>query len=202
MPSGHTTAVQRCIERLHAEQPGARDELVRITRDRLLAMARNLMSRYPGLRRWEQSDDVVQNVQIRLLRCFDQIPLGSARDFFRLAAVNMRRELIDLSRHHFGEEGDGANHATPHGDEGPCELGNVATCGRDDPALLAEWAELHEHVARLPDEERDVVDLHWYHGFSQQEAAALLGISLKTVKRRWLAAKAQLAAQLGRSILA
>jgi RNA polymerase sigma-70 factor (ECF subfamily) len=164
-------------------------------------MIRSLMSRYPGLRRWEQSDDILQNVHVRLLRCLDQISIGSARDFLCLAATNMRSELIDLSRHYYGEEGSGKNHATPHGgDDGNCDLDHQVTAGREDPAILAEWAELHDHIAQLPDEEREVIDLHWYHGLSQREAADLLGISLKTVKRRWVAARARLAARLGRSV--
>ncbi len=32
-------------------------------------------------------------------------------DYFRLAAATIRRELIDLSRRHFGPHGIGANHA-------------------------------------------------------------------------------------------
>lgn len=199
----HTTAVQRCIENLQANHPGARDELIRISRDRLLAMVRNLLTRYPGLRRWEQSEDVLHNVYPRLLRCLDQVPLGSARDFLCLAAFNMRNELLDLTRHYFGVNGPGKNHATPHaGDEGRGEMENAAGSGRDDPALLAEFAELHEHVGRLPDDERAVVDLHWYHGLTHREAAKILGTSPETVKRRWLAAKVMLATRLGRPVLA
>lgn len=197
MPIAHTTAIQRCVEQLNTNASGAREELLRIAYDRLLAMIRGLITRYPGLRRWEQSDDVLQNVQIRLLRCFDQVPIASAREFLGLAATNMRRELIDLARHHFGKEGAGKNHATPLGDGIPISM----PAGRDhDPAILAEWAELHDHVAQLPGEEREVMDLHWYHDLSQHEAAAILGVSVKTVKRRWMAAKVRLAARLGRTI--
>ena len=191
----HTTAIQRCIERLNTNEPGVRDELLRIAYDRLLAMIRGLMTHYPGLRRWEQSDDVLQNVQIRLLRCLDQVFIGSARDFLSLAATNIRRELIDLARHHYGDEGAGKNHATPPGDG--VSIPEPADAG-DDPAILTEWAELHDRIAQLPDEEREVMDLHWYHDLSQKEVATLIGVSERTVKRRWMAAKARLAARLGR----
>ena len=202
MGIAHTTAIQRCIERLDANHADAREELLRLTYDRLLVMIRGLMARYPRLRRWEQSDDVLANVHVRLLRCFDRVAVVSACHFLSLAATNMRRELIDLCRHYYGDEGLGTNHATPCNDgEGEAALAQEAGRGRDDPAILAEWAELHEHVARLPDEEREVMDLHWYHDLSQREVAALLCVSLKTVKRRWVAAKARLAARLGRPVL-
>lgn len=129
MPIAHTTAIHRCVERLNTNDPGAREELLQVAYDRLLAMIRGLMTRYPGLRRWEQSDDILQNVQIRLLRCFDQVSIGSARDFLALAATNMRRELIDLARHHYGAEGAGKNHATPPQDGGAVP----EPAGGDDP---------------------------------------------------------------------
>ena len=34
------------------------------------------------------------------------------RDFYRLAAVQVRRELIDLARHYYGPQGHGAHHAS------------------------------------------------------------------------------------------
>ena len=34
----------------------------------------------------------------------------STRAFFGLAAEQMRRELLDLARHYYGPEGEGANH--------------------------------------------------------------------------------------------
>ena len=57
------------------------------------------------------------------------------------------------------------------------------------PASLAEWTEFHQQVERLPDEAREVFDLVWYEGLSQVEAAALLGVPLRTLKRRWRAAR-------------
>jgi RNA polymerase sigma factor (sigma-70 family) len=192
MPIAHTTTIDRCIERLNANLPEARTELLQVTRDRLMAMLRAQMPRSARLRRWEQSDDVLQNVQMRLLRCFDQISITSAREFLALAATNMRRELIDLARHHFRELGQGQNHATPGSNDG------WAQCvDHDDAAKLSEWAELHEFISGLPDSLREVVDLLWYHGLKTREVAELLGVSTKTVTRRWVEAKAEIAAHLG-----
>ena len=44
----------------------------------------------------------------------------------------------------------------------------------------------------LPAEERDVVGLLFYHGLPQAEAAALLGVTVRTVQRRWQAALVKL----------
>ena len=120
MTIARTTLIQRCVERLAQDGPVAREELLRFTHERLLVMVQNLMARYPRLRRWEQSDDILANVHVRLLKCLDRVTVTS------------------------------------------------------------------------------VVDLHWYHGLRQGEVAALLNVSLDTVKRRWMVAKVRLAARLGR----
>jgi RNA polymerase sigma-70 factor (ECF subfamily) len=54
---------------------------------------------------------------------------------------------------------------------------------------LAAWAEFHQQIGSLPDEEREVFDLLWYQGLSQTEAAGVLHVSERTIKRRWQAAR-------------
>ncbi len=56
---------------------------------------------------------------------------------------------------------------------------------------------MHEQVERLPPEEREVFDLCWYHDLTQEEAAAALGVSVRTIKRRWLRARLRLQELLG-----
>lgn len=57
---------------------------------------------------------------------------------------------------------------------------------RNYPSL---WTEFHEAVTRLASEHREVVDLLFYDGISQHEAADVLGVSIRTLKRRWQQAK-------------
>ncbi|MBL9124304.1 MAG: sigma-70 family RNA polymerase sigma factor, partial [Planctomycetaceae bacterium] len=75
---------------------------------------------------------------------------------------------------------------------------NVSGGGAPDESLhRAESLEqLYEAIAKLPDDEREVVDLVWLHELSQAEAATLLGITLRTVGRRWRRARLRLFAQL------
>ena len=47
-------------------------------------------------------------------------------------------------------------------------------------------------VEPLPDDEREVFALVWYHDLSQAEAADVLGVSVRTVIRRWQAARIRL----------
>jgi RNA polymerase sigma-70 factor (ECF subfamily) len=49
----------------------------------------------------------------------------------------------------------------------------------------------------LPDAERAVADLLFYQGLSQEEAAALLGVDVRTVQRRWQRVRVHLHGRLG-----
>ena len=62
---------------------------------------------------------------------------------------------------------------------------------------MAAWTEFHRQIDRLPDEEREIFDLLWYQGLSQAEAASLLKVSERTVKRRWQSACLKLHRALG-----
>jgi DNA-directed RNA polymerase specialized sigma24 family protein len=41
----------------------------------------------------------------------------------------------------------------------------------------------------LPDNEREVVDLLYFHGLSQLETAAMLDVAERTVRRYWTSAR-------------
>jgi RNA polymerase sigma factor (sigma-70 family) len=188
------TPIQDCLNRIRAGDAAARAHLIRVSGERLLLMTRKMLSRYPGVRRWEQSDDVLQNVLLRLHRALEKVPLDATRDFLAIAAENIRRELIDLFRHYYGPEGIGANHATPNANLADGPAAEAACASRaNDPVARAVWAELHEQVNALPEEEREVVDLRWYYGMAEKEVAAFLGISVRTVRRRWQTARLRLA---------
>jgi RNA polymerase sigma-70 factor (ECF subfamily) len=53
---------------------------------------------------------------------------------------------------------------------------------------LAIWAEFHERAGELPEDQREVFDLVWYQGLTNAEAADVVGVSTKTIQRRWQAA--------------
>jgi RNA polymerase sigma factor (sigma-70 family) len=194
--SSRTLQFQMRIDRLRAGDTSARDELLTLACERLGRLARKMLKGYPRVRRWEETGDVLQNATLRLGRALDEVAPATTADFFRLAALQIRRELIDLARHYYGPQGEGANHATagasprPAGDD--TEPAYEPAAKTDDPSRLASWAEFHRQVEVLPTEEREAFDLLWYQGLSQAEASELLGVSERTVKRRWQAARSSL----------
>src|SRR5262249_35859613 len=138
---------------------------------------------------------------IRLNRSLETVKPRSAREFYGLAATQIRRELIDLVRHHFGPEGAAAHHHTDRldRDENRPHDGIENRAARsDEPSTLLEWAEFHELVGQLREKEREIIHLVWYEGFTQQAAAEVLGVSERTVKSRWREAKLALKQLLDR----
>jgi RNA polymerase sigma-70 factor (ECF subfamily) len=191
-PSSRSVLIQGWIDRLRAGDESARAELLRCSCDRLADLTRRMLRCYDRIRRWEQTDDVVQNVAMRLNRTLQSVTPESARDFFRLASLNIRRELLDLAKHYFGPQGLGTLHAsTPDGASGdekpglPLDIADPT----HDPDRLDAWTEFHHLVDALPDEQREAFDLIWYQGLPRAEAAEVLGISERTLMRRWQAAR-------------
>lgn len=193
---GSDTRLQKLIDRQLEGDIAARESLLNHACDRLLRLTRKMFHTYPNLRRWEQTDDVFQNSMIRLHRALAEVRLESVRHFFNLAAVQVRRELLDLAKHHFGPEGRGTKHHTdgqPSDDEG----GSIHESA-DEPDDLSSWSEFHAQIEKLSEAEQEVVNLIFYEGLPQEEAAKVLGISFRTLKRRWQAVKLKLHEELNR----
>src|SRR5438874_7474288 len=185
--------VQIWIDRLQAGDQTARNELIGHADERLRRLTRKMLRASPRVKRWEDTDDVLQNALLRLWKALHQTTPRSASHFFALAALQIRRQLIDLARQYYGPEGMGAKHASQvQGDDSA----NAPQAARADstlePSQLAMWTEFHQRVDTLPEQEREVFDLLWYQGLTQDEAAGLLNISEATLKRRWLAARLRL----------
>jgi RNA polymerase sigma-70 factor (ECF subfamily) len=178
-----TTLMQHWLDEMREGDPQARDKILHHFGGRLKRLTRRMLQDYPGVRRWEQTDDVLQNAVLRLLRALREVRPGSMRKFFGLAGVQIRRELLDLAKHYYGPEGAGAHHDSRAGGSAAPVPDAVDPAG--DPSQLAEWRELHQQIDRLPEEERELVVLLYYQGLSQKEAAAILNVSVRTLQRHW-----------------
>jgi RNA polymerase sigma-70 factor (ECF subfamily) len=192
MSEDASTQLQAWIDRIKAGDPTARAELLNHACERLRRLTRKMLQDFSRVHRWEETDDVCQNALLRLHRALETVPLESVEQFFRLAATQIRRELLDLARHYFGPEGPGAKHSSAGKDAGAVGTPRPAyekASTTHDPDRLAAWSEFHKQIDALPDKEREVFDLLWYQGLSRAEVANTLGIAEATVKKRWLSAR-------------
>jgi RNA polymerase sigma factor (sigma-70 family) len=192
---GTTTNLQFELKRLSEGTFDSRVTIIEQTCERLRSMARRMIKRFPGVGRWTEEDDVLQNSLIRLHRSLNVVRPDNVRKFYGLAATQIRRELIDLARKFSGPEGLG-NHDSD---------ANVAAEIKPDlsqePSSLDDWTLFHQSVEKLPESLQEVFNLLFYNSVPQGEAARVLGISLATLKRRWLAARISLREICGEDFL-
>jgi RNA polymerase sigma-70 factor (ECF subfamily) len=193
-PTLRTTQLRIWLQRIRAGDAQARDELLRSVCGQLEALARRMLRKFPRVQRWEQTNDVLNNALLRLLRALEQVEPESSRAFYGLAAEQIRRELLDLARHYQGRLGLGANYESVRlNPDAPTGAGEP-TERMEDPDELERWCAFHEEVEKLPAEEREVVGLVFYHGWTQEEVADLFGVNVRTVQRRWQSALLKLRA--------
>ena len=184
MDNEHTNQLKKWLDLARSGRVDIRSEIIDHVCERLRLLTRKMLKGYPKVRRWEETDDVLQNALIRLHRSLAEIKPKTPRQFYALATMQIRRELIDLARHYYGAEGIGTKHDSDRGAAAKAKLAE-----QDEPETLEAWTRFHEQVEQLPEEQKEVVNLLWYEGLSQPEAAAVLDVSLATVKRRWQAAR-------------
>jgi RNA polymerase sigma-70 factor (ECF subfamily) len=199
MPDDSTTKLQRLLDRLAAGDHAARDELITRAYERLRRLARRMLGKFPRLRPFDDTTDILHQAFARMARALDAAPPSTVAHFFALAGREMRRELLDLVDHYYGPEGPGGKHAPqPAIDDSSStpEPANQDSTGTYNPPDLAQWTEFHRAVEALPGQEREVFSLLWYHELTQVEAAAVLRCSEITVRRHWVEARRRLGAVL------
>jgi RNA polymerase sigma-70 factor (ECF subfamily) len=195
-----TAVLQEYLGRWRAGDQAALNELLQTVFRRLRYLAAHMLRGFPNLRPYADCDDLLQGSMLRFVRTLRIIQPRTTRDFFNLAAVHMRRELMDLARRAKRRIAPSSLHAASV--EGESQGERVRTDVMDSsscPQKVADfevWVRFHELVDNLPIEEREVVGLIFYHGWRQQQIAELFNVSVRTVRRRWETARQRLRAML------
>ena len=180
MPDEDTTAVvQRYLDALAGPAPAEpviRDLLARAIRRLHHLCAWILRRSYPRLTQPPlnlQTDELLGAVVERLLKALREARPVTVRQFFALACQHMRWELNDLARRL---------------DEQPAAVElmeeQVPIQDSSHSVLSPVARQVLEAVDGLPEDEREAFDLVHVQGLSNAEAAELLGVAARTVKRR------------------
>ena len=187
-----TAAVQRYLDALAGDAPA--EPVVRALLDRavrrLHLLCASLLHRsYPRLTRPPlslQADELLGAVVERLLKALREVRPATAREFFALAGQHMRWELNDLARRLDKQPAAGT-----------LPEGLVPAPPDSDPSLSPDGRRILEAIEGLPGEEREAFDLVKIQGMTHAEVGQLLGVSVRTVKRRVTRCLQLLTARLG-----
>jgi RNA polymerase sigma-70 factor (ECF subfamily) len=184
------------IDRWRSGDRGAADDLLRMVISRLEKLARRMLRYFPNIRGIADTDDVLQNSLLRLLRTLQRLKPKGMRDFFNLAAVHIRRELLDLARRSSRGKGN-----IPLQTTWTDEVSFPEPSRTTDSNDADRWVLFHQCVDRLPLEEREVVGLIFYHGWTQRDIAVLFKVDERTIRRRWASARQNLRSMIGKDFL-
>ena len=191
--SDDSLVLQGLLERMNQGDRAARRELLDRACIRLRRLASTMFAgSFAALREQHELDSVVHETWLRLVQALDQVEPPTVADFFRLAAHKVRQVLLDMAdrRRRTAREVSGRG-----GDSDP---GGFASAGGQtlDPARLALWSEFHARVADLPEDERQVFELHYYLELPQAEIARMLDLHPRKVSYLWVAGTERLADDL------
>jgi len=160
---------------------------------RLKHLVRQMFSQFSRLRRWEESDDILQEAAVRLHASLREVKPLDSRQFYGLATLQIRRTLLDLARRYYGQEGLGRRHQSDPNFQPQASTRESRADLSPAPQSLAEWTEFHESVGCLPADEREVFEAIYYSGATYREASELFGVTRRTVIRRMNRARIKLA---------
>ena len=110
--------------------------------------------------------------------------------FFRTCALAMRQVIVDAARRR-GREKRGGGRDLDY-DDWKDVLPDFSESPED---IVAIGELLHALEAEAPDLV-EVVNLRYFGGFTESESARIIGVTERTVRRKWKLARAWLAAEL------
>src|SRR5262245_4061798 len=168
------------------EEPAGARELTARLYDELRRLAAGYM-RHERIEHTLQPTALVHEVYLRLAEA--GTPWHDERHFIGIAARSMRQILVDRARARGAEKRwAGLNRVS---------LNDSLVAERPGEAILPALNEALDRLETIDPEQARIVELRYFVGLSNEEAADALTISPATLKRRWALARAWLFRELG-----
>jgi RNA polymerase sigma factor (TIGR02999 family) len=115
--------------------------------------------------------------------------------FFAVASGAMRRILVDYARRYRAARRGGGDDGAPVRPV-PLDDTDIPVAERADALVALD--EALERLSRLDERQARVVECRFFGGLTEEETAAALGISQRTVAREWVTARGWLHQELRR----
>ena len=162
--------------------------LAPLVQQELREMARRILADERRDGRWRPTE-LVQESYLRLLD-WRAVHWQNRAHFFAAAARMMRRVLVDAARARRAIKRGGGIAAVP--------LDDVEVPAAAPPVDVVALEEALEALARVNARASQIVELRFFGGFSVEETAEALGVSVRTVINDWNTARAWLYRALAR----
>jgi RNA polymerase sigma factor (TIGR02999 family) len=179
-PETPAQPVTRLLQRWSDGDAQAREEVLPLVYDELRKLAQAYLRRERAGHTLETSG-LIHEAFLKLLGQ-EHVSWQNRSHFFGIAAQSMRRILVDYARR---------RGRTKRGGEAEIVVFDEAwQAAVERPEELLALDEALERLAEVDPERARLVELRFFAGFSHEEIADLMGISLSTVERRWRLARA------------
>lgn len=155
------------------------DSLMPLVYEHLRAIAHHQLALRPG----GATLSTTGLVHEAYLKLVDQsrVAWSDRGHFFALASVAMRHVLVDRARARIAQKREGALVRVT--------LDSEQVSGDDQPEVLLEINDAVDRLAEAEPRLAKVVECRFFGGLSEDETAAALGVTTRTVQRDWLKAR-------------
>jgi RNA polymerase sigma factor (TIGR02999 family) len=187
VPSSASSEVTSLLKRWSAGDAQARDQLIPLVYDRLRRLAHDRLRHAPGGEYSLNTTALVHETYIRLVDA-PRVDLPDRAHFLALAAQVMRNLLINHAH--------ARRAAKRGGGVVPVELDEALWLSDEDVDSVVELDEALNRLKALNPRQSQLLEHRYFGGLSLEETAAVLGVSLATVKRELRSARAWLALEL------
>ncbi|MBS1790308.1 MAG: sigma-70 family RNA polymerase sigma factor [Acidobacteria bacterium] len=167
----------------------ALEKLMPLVHNELKRMARRYMNRQ-RTGHTLQTTALVNEAYLRLIDS-SRVNWQNRAHFFAISAQLMRRILVDAARQRQNlKRGGGAQ---------PIALDEAAEVSDERAAELVALDDALKTLATLNPRQSQVVELRYFGGLSEEETAAVLNVSIRTVRRDWNLTRRWLYRELSRN---
>jgi RNA polymerase sigma factor (TIGR02999 family) len=186
VPDDLSGDVTRCLSEIRAGSPEAKSQLLRLVMAELRRMAERMM-RAERLNHTLQPTALVNELYLHLLTG-NRMDVQDRSHFFALAAIAMRRILVDHARAKRSQKRGGQQLRV--------ELEGLALAAPGNFSQMLDLDLALDRLAGIDARQCRIVELRYFAGLDEDEIALQLGVSNRTVKRDWAMAKAWLYGEL------
>lgn len=161
-----------------------KEQIITLAYSRLRLLARKMLAGYDRHKLDEETDGVIAEAYVRIDRALDDLKPETVRQFLALAALQIRRQLLDKLRQIHGRGVERKPKQVAFGQlQQDSQSGVIEPSESSGPAPAWTSLDVLAAMDQLDERERECLVLQNWYNFTHAEIAQLQGVSTKTVQR-------------------